>query len=101
MASKGKKGGRKGKSGDVDQYLADDILEEKEQKGGRGRKRQQMVEEDDEEDEFDQINIDDARSKEDLKRQNMDKIADILVHMLLKNVSLLNPKSPHDGLSAS
>jgi len=77
---------------DLEQYYADDMIEE--ESSGTEIRRQQprnvgVIEEEDNEEEI-QYNIEGEQNKEKLKKENMDKISDILVSMMFKNVQNLN-----------
>jgi len=67
------------------QYYADDMLDADEWEGATIIQRNAVLEEEhDEEDE--QVNLDDEATKERLRKEHMDKISDIIVNMIFKNV---------------
>ena len=96
MSNRPKKGAKsKAKpaaAGDLQQYYADDMIEE-ESSGTEVRRPQArnvaVIEEEDEGEEV-QYEIGGEQNKEKLKKENMDKISDILVSMMFKNVKILN-----------
>jgi len=81
---------------DLQQYYADDMIEE-ESSGTEVRQRPArnvaVIEEEDNEEEV-QYNIEGDQNKEKLKKENMDKISDILVSMIFKNK--VNSKNAFD-----
>lgn len=76
-----------GKRQNLQQYYADDMIEEDKKVPLNTQQRHLMM--DEEEEEVEVINLEDNQSKERLNKENMDKISDILVSMIYKNVILI------------
>ena len=79
------------KNKDIQQYYADNMIEEIKASPTSNiieeRSRNTLIEDNDEEDNIEEIiNLEDEGSRTRLNKENMDKISDILVNMIFKNV---------------
>ena len=79
------------KNKDIQQYYADNMIEEIKASLTSNiieeRSRNTLIEDNDEEDNIEEIiNLEDEGSRTRLNKENMDKISDILVNMIFKNV---------------
>ena len=87
------------KNKDIQQYYADNMIEEIKAESPtmnmiEERSRNTLIDDSDEEENIEEIvNLEDEGSRTRLKKENMDKISDILVNMIFKNV--INDSSHH------
>lgn len=82
------KGQKKGaKAQDLKQYMADDFMEEeKPVQPVLNMPKNPIIEEEDDEN-LELVNLPDQEVKERLNKENMDKISDVVVTMIFKNVT--------------
>ena len=76
------------KSVKLKQYYADNDLmdEEKPYNSNSNNIKLEATDDEEEQNADEEINLEDDKSKEKLNKENMDKISDILVSMIFKNV---------------
>lgn len=77
------------KKENLQQYYADDMVDEADKKATTNHQPRSNAIMEEEEEEVEIINLDDKQAKEKLNKENMDKISEILVTMIFKNVLLL------------
>jgi len=91
MSTRLKKGARGRQQNDLEQYYRDDMIEEEGNVEVEARQRQRganIIEEEEVDENADYYNMENDQGKDKLKKENMDKISDILVTMIFKNVSI-------------
>jgi len=86
MTTRSKKSGKSQKNDKLKEFYADDMMDEEAVQDNRQRPRNALIEED-EDDELENVNLEAELSKQKDKKINMDRISDILVNMIFKNVS--------------
>lgn len=76
----------------LEQYYADDMVEEVDNTAPpiTSQQKRDIIPEEKEEEPEDNIDLDDAQAKEKLYKEHMDRISDILVNLIFKNVTLFS-----------
>lgn len=96
MSSRARQNKKAKPQNDLQQYYADDMIEEEGEKVETRQRRggAALLEDEEDEDEAQQYTIENEQSRDKLKKENMDKLSDILVSMIFKNK--VNSKNAFD-----